>query len=242
MNAPVIVLVEPQLPQNIGMAARAMTNFGLSELRLVTPREGWPNEAARGPAAGADAVIDGALLFRSLRDAVGDLQFVLATTARPRGQMKRVLGPAPAVADLHERATRGERVGIVFGRERSGLENDEVSLADAVVTFPVSPDFASLNLAQSVLLLSYEWARGGPLPVEGTPPASPPASRASLLALFDHLEGELDAIDHYPPDKRPIMIRNMRDMFHRMGMSEQDVRTFRGAIRAISGRRVTRKP
>ena len=238
---PVIILVEPQLPQNIGMAARAMANFGLAELRLVSPREGWPNPDARGPAAGADAVIDAARSYATTREAVGDLAFVLATTARPRGQMRRVLGPGEAVAGLRARARRGERVGILFGRERTGLENDEVSLADAVVTFPVAPDFASLNLAQAVLLVAYEWARGADETRTEGAPVSPPAPREALFGLFDHLEEELEAAGHYPPQKKPVMTRNMRDMLHRMAMSEQDVRTWRGVVRALAGSRRVRK-
>ncbi len=241
-RAPVIVLVEPQLAENIGMAARAMANFGLSELRLVAPRDGWPKKGARSAASGAVAILDNATLYATARAAVADLHFVLATTARERGQMKRVFGPESALREIYARAAAGEAVGVLFGRERTGLENDEVALANAVITFPVNPTFSSLNLAQAVLLLAYEWfkAADGGLPFTGEA-RSPPATRDSILSFFDYLEAELEAVNFYPPDKKPVMARNMRDMLLRMEMSEQDVRTLRGAVRAIvEGRRLRR--
>ena len=244
IQPPAIILVEPQLAENIGMAARAMANFGLSELRLVAPRDGWPKDGARAAAAGAAAILDNAKLYATARDAVADLHFVLATTGRERGQLTRVFGPGPALRDVFARVSAGETVGILFGRERTGLENDEVALADVAVTFPVDPAFPSLNLAQAVLLIAYEWfkiAGGGALPFGGEP-HSPPATRASVLSFFVYIEAELEAVNFYPPDKKPVMARNMRDMFLRMGLSEQDVRTLRGAVRAIAeGRRVRKR-
>jgi tRNA/rRNA methyltransferase len=238
---PTIILVEPQLAENIGMAARAMANFGLSELRLVAPKNGWPKKGAHSAASGATHVLEAAKLYPTARDAVADLHFVFATTARERGQMKRVFGPEAAMREARERLGAGQDVGILFGRERTGLENDEVSLADAIVTFPVDPRFSSLNLAQAVLLVSYEWhklASGGSLPFSGDR-RSPPALRDTVLSFFDYLETELDAANFYPPDKRPTMTRNMRDIFHRLELTEQDVRTLRGAIRAlVEGRRI----
>ncbi len=240
--APVIILVQPQLAENIGMAARAMANFGLREMRLVAPRDGWPNRAAYHPAAGADAILDAAQCFDTTAAAVADLHAVLATTARQRGQMKRVLEPGPAFAAIAERSSAGETTGILFGRERTGLENDDVSVADAILTFPVEPGFASLNLAAAVLLAGYEWARvAGAAAPFATPPGTPPARREAVLSLFAHLEGELDEAEFYPPEKRAIMIRNMRDMFHRMALTEQDVRTWRGTIRALAEGRARRK-
>ncbi|QFU15997.1 RNA methyltransferase [Microvirga thermotolerans] len=240
MNHPVIVLVEPQLAENIGMVARAMANFGLSELRLVAPRNGWPKKGAHSAASGATHILDGAKLYDTVRDAIADLHYVFATTARERGQMKRVFGPEPAMAEARRRIGEGQGVGILFGRERTGLENDEVSLADAIVTFPVDPRFSSLNLAQAVLLMAYEWQRhatGGTLPFGGR--EALPASRETLISFFDYIEGELDAVSHFPEDKRPVMVRNMRDIFHRLALTEQDVRTLRGAIRALAeGRRL----
>lgn len=235
---PAIILVEPQLPENIGMVARAMANFGLAELRLVAPREGWPQAGARAAAAGADAILVAAQLHATVREAVADLNLVLATTARARGQMKRVLAPAEALAELRQ-AVGGGKAGILFGRERIGLENDEVALADAIITFPVSPAAPSLNLAQAVLLVAYEWSRASaaPLPFRAGE-GGKPARRESLASFVEHLERELDAAGFFPPPKRAIMARNLRDILVRMRPGEQDLRTLRGALRAlVRGRR-----
>ncbi len=242
-TGPAIILVEPQLGDNIGMAARAMANFGLSELRLVAPRDGWPNPAAVAAAAGATALLENATVHASTQEAIADLSFVLATSARSRGQMKRVLAPDAALADVAARLRAGQGVGILFGRERTGLENDDISLCDALVTFPVDPAFASLNLAQAVLLVGYEWTRASEslaIPFMANP-STPPATRAALTGLFEHLEAELEAAEFYPPDKKPVMTRNMRDMLLRMSPTEQDVRTWRGAIRALAELRRRRK-
>ena len=160
-EGPAVILVEPQLGENIGMVARAMANFGLSELRLVTPRDGWPNDKARAAASKADHVIDGTVVFDDLPSALADLNFVVATTARPRDGFKPVRGPVEAGRQLRSRFIAGQRTGIMFGRERFGLSNEEISLADEIVTFPVNPAFASLNIAQAVLLMSYEWMKSG---------------------------------------------------------------------------------
>jgi len=247
--APAIVLIEPQLGENIGFAARAMANFGLTELRLVAPRDGWPNAKALAAAAGADGIIGAATLYSSLEPAIGDLNFVLATTARPRGMVKPVLTPEHAASELAARGERGERTGVLFGPERSGLDNDVLALADAIITAPVDPSFASLSLPQAVLLLGYEWLQAqGPTPplrrvtqcdgpaIEGLSHAgTPAATRAELLGLFKHLEGELDRSGFLrPPEKRPTMVRAIRNMFHRMGATEQDVRTWRGIVAALS--------
>ena len=239
---PVIILVEPQLPENIGMAARAMANFGLGELRLVAPREGWPHPDAEPAAVGANHILADARAFATTRDAIADLHVVMATTARARGQMKRVAAADGAMAELRRRVASGERAGILFGRERTGLENDDISLCDAILTFPVDLAFPSLNLAAAVLLAGYEWARaaGTPLPF-GQNAGTPPALRETVTDLFETIEQELDAAGFYPPDKRPIMSRNMRDMFHRMAMTDQDVRTWRGAVRALAHGRARRK-
>ena len=237
LRPPAIILVAPQLAENIGMVARAMANFGLAELRLVAPKHGWPMKGVREAASGAVAALDGAMVYPTLPEAIADLHYVLATTARERGQMKRVMAPDEAMREVAGRTSpeAGQRVGILFGRERVGLLNEEVSLADAVVTFPVSPDFPSLNLAQAVLLVGYEWRRAAGLahlPFSGDM-LSPPATREALLSLFASLEGALGSAGFYPPEKREIIARNMRDMLHRMGLNEQDVRTFRGALRAL---------
>jgi tRNA/rRNA methyltransferase len=244
MTRPIIILVEPQLAENIGMVARAMANFGLTELRLVSPRNGWPKKGAHSAASGAVHVLEAARLYDTAREAIADLNYVFATTARERGQMKRVFAPEAAMREAQGRIGEGQGVGILFGRERTGLENDEVSLADSIVTFPVDPKFSSLNLAQAVLLVSYEWhklATGGALPFSGEI-RSPPARRQMLTSFFDYLEAELEAVNFYPEDKKPIMARNMRDIFHRLAMTEQEVRTLRGAIRALAEGRRLRKP
>ncbi|CAA2107673.1 putative tRNA/rRNA methyltransferase [Methylobacterium bullatum] len=234
MIAPVVILVEPQLAENIGMVARAMANFGLSELRLVAPKNGWPKKGVREAASGATHVLDDATVFATVPEAIADLNYLLATTARERGQMKRAYAPDEAMADVAARS--GQRVGVMFGRERIGLTNDEVSLADAIVTFPVSPDFPSLNLAQAVLLVGYEWRKASGqarLPFTGEM-QSPPATREAMASLVASLEGSLETGGFYPPEKRDVIARNMRDMLHRMAMTEQDVRTFRGALRALT--------
>lgn len=246
---PVIILVEPQLAENIGMVARAMANFGLSELRLVKPRDGWPSgsglpKGAHQAASGAVHVLEQATLFADLPSAIGDLHYVLATTARPRDQSRRVFVPAEAMEHVPARIADGQRVGILFGRERVGLLNDEVSLADAILTFPVNPAFASLNLAQAVLLVAYEWFKtvtGGAVPFE-TGTRSPPATREAIISFFTYLEDELARSGFFPPDKRPVMVRNLRDLFHRLDMTDQDIRTLRGAFVAlVQGRKSTHR-
>lgn len=246
-GGPAVVLVRPQLAVNIGMCARAMANFGLSDLRLVSPREGWPRtgalrKGAHAAAAGAVHLLESAKLFDTVEAAVADLQFVWATTARERGQHKRVAMPAEAMPETARRIAAGERHGILFGPERTGLDNDEVALADAILTFPVNPAYASLNLAQAVLLTGYEFMRaagGAGAPFECVE-RSPPAPREMVLSFFDYLEGELERRGFFRPlGKQPVMRRNLRNMFHRMQLTEQDVRTLRGMIvRLVEGPRV----
>src|SRR6195256_5423236 len=208
---PIVVLVEPQLGQNIGTVARAMANFGLARLRLVRPRDGWPNTHARRSAAGADGVLDAARLFDTLEAAVADCHFVLATTARAHDQAKPVLAPDEAAREMAPRLSGGESVAVLFGRERWGLENDEVALADRIVTLPVNPAFASLNLAQAVLIIAYEWFKlvgGGALPFS-IPQKSAPATKQQLLAFFENIERELEKVEFFrPPEKRATMVIN----------------------------------
>jgi tRNA/rRNA methyltransferase len=234
---PIVILVEPQLGENIGAAARAMGNFGLSRLRLVKPRQGWPNEKARMMAVGADRVLDDALVFDSLQAAIADCSFVLATTARAHDQAKPVIGAAAAAAEMAPRVAAGETVALVFGRERNGLENDEVALADGIVTLPVNPAFASLNLAQAVVILAYEWfkrATSGALPF-AMPQKSAPAGKQQLLAFFASLERELEKVEFFrPPDKRETMQINLRNIFTRMAPTQQDIQTLHGVIMAIA--------
>lgn len=242
-SAPAIILVEPQLGENIGAAARAMGNFGLKELRIVAPRDGWPSESARASAALAVEIVDKATLSATTEEAIADLHFVAATSARSRFLAKPVMSPEEAVAEIWSRQQAGERCGILFGKERTGLENSQIALADAIVTAPVDPAFASLNLAQAVLLSAYEWRKrvdphslGRQLPdaPQGAGQrykASRPAERHEMIAFFEHLERELDACGFlFPPEKRDTMVNNIRSMFTRMGASEQEVRTLRGII------------
>jgi tRNA/rRNA methyltransferase len=233
---PIVVLVEPQLGENIGTAARAMANFGLTRLRLVRPRDGWPNIHARRAASGADMVLDGAALYDTLESAIADCSFVLATTARAHDQAKPVIGPAEAAAQMAGRLAGGEAVALVFGRERWGLENDEVGLADRIVTFPVNPAFASLNLAQAVLVMAYEWfklAGGGALPFQMSQ-RSPPAGKEQVFAFFETLERELEKAEFFrPPEKRDTMTINLRNIFARMEPSQQDIQTLHGVVMAI---------
>jgi len=234
---PIIVLVEPQLGENIGAAARAMANFGLGRLRLIRPRQGFPNDKARMMAAGADRILEAAALYDTLEAAVADCSFVFATTARAHDQAKTVVSAAEAAALMAPRVASGETVAVVFGRERNGLENDEVALADRIVTLPVNPAFASLNLAQAVVIVAYEWfklATGGKLPF-AMPQKSAPAPKEQLLAFFASVERELEKVEFFrPPDKRETMQINLRNIFTRMQPTRQDIQTLHGVIMAIA--------
>jgi tRNA/rRNA methyltransferase len=243
LDAPAVILVQPQLPENIGAAARAMMNCGLTTLRLVRPREAWPNERAREVSSGAFEAIDNAEVFPSARAAIADLQRVYATSARHRQMIKTVLTPREAAADMRAASARGERVGIMFGPERTGLENDELSLADAVIRVPLNPGFTSLNLAQAVLLVGYEWFQAG----DATPPRelvtnnTRPAEKAELMNFFDHLERELDACGFLRNlEKRPGMVRNIRNIFQRAYLTRQEIRTLHGIVKELSSKRENR--
>ncbi len=231
---PAIVLVQPTLGENIGAAARAMMNFGLSDLRLVRPRGDWPNPKAVNTASGAERILEDARLFDTTPEAVADLHRVHATTARVRDMEKPALSPRRLAETLHG---TGARSGILFGREARGLHNDDVALADSIVMVPASAAHRSLNLAQAVLLIGYEWfQRGGS---EAVAPArrrgGRPASRTELVGFFEHLERELDACGFlFPPEKRPRMVRNIRNIFARAGLSDQEVRTLRGIVSGLS--------
>jgi len=237
-DGPVIILVNPQLGENIGTAIRAMANFGLSDLRIVNPRDGWPSKTARAAAAGADHVIAGAKVFDTLESALSDLTFVYATTARNRDMLKPVSGPGEAIGNLRARHERGEKSGFLFGRERAGLTNEEVALADEIVTFPVNPAFASLNIAQAVLLISYEWLRSKDDPLPFKVPASIPATRDDLFGLFGHLEAALDNERYFRPEhKRATMVENLRNIFHKAKLSKQEIHALRGMVAALEGRK-----
>ena len=239
-EAPAVVLVEPQLGENIGAAARAMLNCGLGDLRLVAPRDGWPSQPARASASGADVVLDAARCFDDVPAALAGVHRVYATTARPRDMDKRVVDPAIAVAEMRAAAARGERSAVLFGRERIGLTNDEIVLAEAVVTMPLNPGFASLNLAQAVLLVSYAWRTEGlePADVRTMPADRQHASHDQLMGFFEHLEGALDQAYFFKTENlRPVMVRNLRNLWQRAALSDQEVRTLHGLVTALSGLR-----
>ena len=237
---PAVILVRPQLGENIGMVARAMLNCGLSELRLVRPRDGWPSASAEAAASGALSVIEGVQLFSSTKAAIADLHRVYATTARPRGMVKPIVTPAQAAVELREELAGGRKAGLLFGPERSGLVNDDIALADAALTVPLNPAFASLNLAQAVLLIGHAWFLAG----DATPPrqletnAARPASKSELVNFFERLEAELDETGFlFPPEKRPIMVRNLRNMFQRMAPTESEINTLHGVVVALRGKK-----
>ena len=240
--SPIIILVEPQLGENIGTAARAMANFGLEQLRVVNPREAFPNDKARAAASGADAVIDGAAVYPGVAEAIADLGFVYATTARVRDLAMDVSGPRRAASHLRSLAGDAKATGVLFGRERTGLTNDELSLADAIITLPVDPRHSSLNVAQAVLVVAYEWRLAElaheeeGLPFAG-PDAADIAAKEDLIRLFEHLEASLDEAGFFrPPEKKPHMVQALRTMLHRAHLSEQEVRTLRGVIAALEAR------
>jgi tRNA/rRNA methyltransferase len=228
---PVIVLVRPQLGQNIGKAARAMLNFGLTEMRLVTPRDGWPNPDAGPSASGADVVLEQAKLFATVAEAIADCRHVFASTVRRRDLVMPVLGPEQMAEQI--RASAG-RSAILFGAERSGLETEEVALANAIVTVPINPEFGSLNLAQAVILLAYEWSRRAGL---AQPPArelESPAPHAEVEGLIGQLDAELEQKGYFHPPSRTQSTRNtIRTIFTKTGWSSREVKAVRGIIRAL---------
>ena len=239
-SAPVIILVEPQLGENIGTAARAMANFGLTDLRLVAPRDRWPNPRAVAPASGADHVLDKTREFATLAEAIADLNYVLATTARNRDLTKPVVGPADGMAELIAHTAAGGRTGVLFGRERSGLNNEDVAMADKILTLPVDPTFSSLNIAQAVLIVAYEWRKheiGDMIPFS-TNDKTLPATKEELFGLTDHLEKALEEAEYFRADHmRPVMVRNLRGILHKGAFTQQDVRTLRGVVAHLEGRR-----
>ncbi|HLS68467.1 MAG TPA: RNA methyltransferase [Kiloniellales bacterium] len=244
-QGPVVILVRPQLGQNIGMVARAMLNCGLLDLRLVAPRDGWPNPEAGRAASGALPVFERVEVFEKTEDTVADLHRVYVTTARPRDQVKAVVTARQAAREIRAFEAEGERVGLLFGPERTGLTNDEIALGDVTVQVPLNPAFSSLNLAQSVLLLSYEWYQAG----DTTPPrqlhlgGGRPADKASLLDFFQRLERSLERVGFFhPPEKAPSMRRNLRTIFDRAALTEQELRTLHGVLSALLGAKLKRAP
>jgi len=229
---PAIVLVRPQLGENIGAAARGMWNFGLDRMRIVAPRDGWPNPAAVAMASGAGRLLDAAMLTRTTEQAVADAHLIFATTARPREMTKRVVTPEDAMVEARGAIAAGQRVAVLFGPERAGLENDDVALADTIISVPVNPAFASLNLAQCVLLVAYEWRRAA----GAAPPDVPDRAPAKdITRLIGHLSAELDDANYFwPEDKAQPMQANLENLFRRLPLTDQDVRTFWGVIRALA--------
>jgi len=243
--SPAIILCEPQLGQNIGTTARAMANFGLWDLRLVNPRDGWPNDEATAAASRAEHVLDKVRVFATVEEAIADLSLVYATTARRRDLQKPVFGPEEASQRVIAHIATGGGAGMLFGRERWGLYNEEVAISDAIVTLPVEAAFASLNIAQAVLIMAYEWRRQTDLGKEllfGEALADP-ATKGELIKLFEHLEESLDEAGFFTaPDKRPTVVNNLRAMLSRGTFSAQEVRTLHGVISSIERRHLRPRP
>lgn len=236
MEKPCVILNEPQLAENIGSVARVMANFGLDDLRMVRPRDGWPQDRAWASASGADWPLDNARIFTTLEEAVADLHLLYATTARPREVILPIITPREAAANLHAAVGQGLNTGLLFGGERAGLETHDIALCQAIVTIPIDPRFRSLNLAQAVAINAYEWRTQL---ADRPPPAfrdgAPPANQAMMAGLFGHLEGDLDAAGFFhPEEKKPSMVRNLRAIFSRAMLNEQEVRTLRGVVTALS--------
>jgi tRNA/rRNA methyltransferase len=239
-GAPAVILITPQLGENIGMAARAMLNCAMSDLRLVRPRDGWPNPKALATAVGASDVVEQARIFDTTADAIADLQRVYATTARPRDMSVNVATPEEAATQMRAEAGAGAMSGVLFGPESSGMDNDDIVLADTVITVPLNPGFSSLNLAQAVFAVGYCWYRLE----DATPPrrrlgpkSAKLATREELLGLFEHLERELDEKGFLSrAKKRPSMVRNLRNIFQRAHLSDQEVRTLRGVITSLTAK------
>ena len=244
-DGPIFILVRPQLGENIGACARAMWNFGLDRMRIIAPRDGWPNPKAVATASGAGRLLDHAMIAPDTETAVSDVTTLYATTARPRELTKRVMTPQAAAADMAARLASGERVGVLFGPERTGLETEEIVRSNVVITVPTNPDCPSINLAQSALLLAWEWRR---LADETPPetlraPRAAPAPQAEIDGMLGHLAAELDAARFFFPEhKRQKMLENLRNLFYRAGLTDQDVRTLRGVIRSLAEGPKRRRP
>ncbi len=239
-ETPAIVLVDPQMGENIGAAARAMLNCGLSDLRLVRPRDGWPNEKARAMSSGALDRMPGPKVFETTAEAIADCHFVAATTARNRDQVKKIYTARSSADELRDRIAKKEKTAILFGAERTGLENDDIALSHAVINIQLNPDFSSLNLGQAVLLLSYEWH----MSVVKVPEEilrtgdSEPATQAEIENFLVRLERDLEASHFFRnPDMRPPMMRNIRNVYSRAGLTEQEVRTLHGILSAFQGKK-----
>lgn len=236
MQNPSIILVRPQMGENIGASARAMLNFGLCDLSIVNPRDGWPSERAEAMSSGALGKMPPVQVFEHTAEAIAPLHYVYATTARPRDMAKPVLSAGEAAVDMRTRQADGQKIGILFGGERAGLDNDDVALAHGIITVPTNPDFSSLNLAQGVMLVAYEWFQAGtPKAVENK---NIPATQAELNEFIDRLEGELDSGGFFrSPDMKPTTLRNIRSMLSRAELTEQEVKTWHGILSILIGKK-----
>lgn len=244
MTMPTFILVEPQMGENIGAAARAMWNFGLDRMRIVNPRDGWPNERAEAMAASATHVLAQASLYQTTREATADLTMVYATTARPRDLTKRVLTPESAAREMRTQIAAGEKVGVLFGRERTGLENEDIERSTAIITVPVNPAFPSLNLAQCSLLIGYEWLKGvdETIPEQLDPGKAGFAERGDVDRLLDFMAAELDDSGFFwPEDKRASMLATLRNLYHRMPLTAADLRMIWGTTRSLAAKRRSRR-
>ena len=239
LQAPVIILVHPQLGENIGMCARAMLNCGVTELRLVKPRDGWPNTKADSASAGAVQVIENAKVFETTKEAIADLEFVLATTARARDMVKDVYSTNEAAQKIHQVSNAENKCGILFGPERTGLENDDVALANATLNIPLNPSFSSLNLAQAVLLTCFSWlSADNHFEQKKNEEENKPAKKEDVEFLLKHLEDELDKAKFFRSlEQKPNTIRNIRNFFFRSSPTDQETKTFHGIISALTGKR-----
>lgn len=240
MENPAIILISPQLGENIGAAARAMHNFGLRDLRLVNPRDGWPNRDAADVARNANLIIENTKIYDSVKEAVSDVNILYATTARPRDMVKTVVTPRKCATSLRQYVNSGEKCAIMFGPERTGMSNDDIILADSIVTVPVSADNTSLNLAQAVSVLCYEWFVSGDIMLEEifVTGESGPATKLEVTMLLENLESELDKGGFFSnPDMRQRMLQNLSNIFTRNNLSQQEVKTLRGVIRSLVGRK-----
>lgn len=236
---PIIVLVRPQLGQNIGKAARAMLNFGLTEMRLVSPRDGWPNPEAGPAASGADEVLESARVYDTTADAIADCNLVYASTVRRRDLVMPVVGPDEMASEMRSIAGRS---AILFGPERSGLETEDVALATRIVTVPINPEFGSLNLAQAVILLAYEWSRSAELALPTAKESEPPAAMAELDGLIGQLEAALqDAGYFHPPERTQATKATIRTILTKPLWSSREIQALRGVVRALSTFRSSKK-
>jgi tRNA/rRNA methyltransferase len=234
-SPPIVILVRPQLGENIGKAARAMLNFGLTEMRLVAPRDGWPNPAAGPAASGADVVLANAQLFDTLAEATADISNIYATTVRKRGVTKPVITPEVAANEILQNAGRS---AILFGAERSGLESDEVTVARSIITVPINPEFGSLNLAQAVILCAYEWSKTQSLASPPKTELDPPASQFELDGLIDQLDNMLEPLGYFTPvDRAPVTRRTLRNLLTKPAWNSLEVRTLRGVLTTLARHR-----